>query len=89
MKVERNSRGRATIPKDLQMFQSTPEEPDFSALPGLSPRVSTHTTVARVTALWHLEGNATDPCVNPTGSLTLLLHLGRKKDVHVSTLDKA
>ena len=31
--VERNSRGRATIPKDPQMSQSTPEEPDFPALP--------------------------------------------------------
>ena len=55
----------------------------------LSPRVSVHTTVARVTALWHLEGKVTDPCVNPTGSLILLLQLGRKKDVHVSTRDEA
>ena len=32
---------------------------------------------------------ATDPYVNPTGSLTLLLQLERKADVHVSTRDEA
>ena len=32
-----NSRGPATIPKDPQMSQSTPEQPDFPALPRLSP----------------------------------------------------
>ena len=42
--------------EDLKMSQSTPDEPDLAALPRLSPRVSTQTTVARVTALWHLEG---------------------------------
>ena len=34
------------------MSQSIPEEPVFPALPRLSRRVSTHTTVARMTALW-------------------------------------
>ena len=43
------------------MTQSTPEEPDFPALPRLSHRVSTHTMVARVTALWHLEGKPQTP----------------------------
>ena len=50
-KVERNSRGHATIPKVPQMSQSTPEEPDFPMLPRISHLGSTHTTVARVTAL--------------------------------------
>ena len=50
-KVERNSRFHATIPKYPQNSQSTPEEPDFPALPQLSPRVSTHTMVTRVTML--------------------------------------
>ena len=36
-KVERNSRFHATIPKYPQNSQSTPEEPDFPALPLLSP----------------------------------------------------
>ena len=88
-----NSRGPATIPKDPQMSQSTPEQPDFPALPRLSRRVSTHTAVARVTALWESlvgkpRGKAADPCINTTGSLTLLLELGRKVDVHVPTRDK-
>ena len=47
--------------KDPQIYQSTPGEPDFPALPRVSPRVLTHTTVARVTALWHLEGKPKIP----------------------------
>ena len=52
------------------MSQSTREEPDFPSLPRLSGRGSTHTTVARVTALWESlvgkpRGKATDSCINP------------------------
>ena len=48
--------------KDPQMSQSTPEEADFHAVLRLSPRVSTHTMVARVTALWEsLEGKPQIP----------------------------
>ena len=43
--------GRSTIPRVPQMSQSIPGKPVFSALPRLSSRVSTHTTVARGTAL--------------------------------------
>ena len=44
--------GRATIPRVKQMSQSIPGKPVFSALRRLSSRGSTHTTVARGTALW-------------------------------------
>ena len=44
--------GRATIPRVPQMSQSIPGKPVFPALPGRSGRGSTHTTVARGTALW-------------------------------------
>ena len=44
--------GRATIPGVPQMSQSIPGKPVFPALPRLSSRGSTHTTVARGTALW-------------------------------------
>ena len=44
--------GRATIPRVPQMSQSISEEPVFPALPRLSSRGLTHTTVARGTALW-------------------------------------
>ena len=44
--------GRATIPRVSQMSQSIPGKPVFPALPQLSSRGSTHTTVARGTALW-------------------------------------
>ena len=44
--------GRATIPKDNQMSPSIPGKPVFPALPRLSSQGSTHTTVARGTALW-------------------------------------
>ena len=50
--------GRATIPRVPQLSQSTPGKRVFLALPRLSSRGSTHTTVARGTALWEsLVGN--------------------------------
>ena len=54
--------GRATIPRVPQMSQSIPGKPVFPALPRLSSRGSTHTTVARWTALWEsLVGKAQIP----------------------------
>ena len=44
--------GRSTIPRVPQISQSIPGKPVFPALPRLSSRGSTHTTVARGTALW-------------------------------------
>ena len=44
--------GRVTIPRVPQMSQSIPGNPVFLVLPRLSSRGSTHTTVARGTALW-------------------------------------
>ena len=44
--------GRATIPRVPQMSPSIPGRPFFPELPPLSSRGSTHTTVARGTALW-------------------------------------
>ena len=44
--------GRATIPRVPQMSQSIAGKPVFPELPRLSSRGSTHTTVARGTALW-------------------------------------
>ena len=44
--------GRATIPRVNQMSLSIPGKPVYPALPRLSNRGSTHTTVARGTALW-------------------------------------
>ena len=60
--------GPATIPRVPQISQSIPEEPVFPALPRLSCRESTHTTVARGTALSERlvgkpRGKATDPCI--------------------------
>ena len=44
--------GLATIPRVPQMSQSIPGKPVFPELSRLSSRGSTHTTVARGTALW-------------------------------------
>ena len=44
--------GRATIPRVPQISQSNPGKPVFPALTRRSSRGSTHTTVARGTALW-------------------------------------
>ena len=85
--------GCATIPRVPQMSQSIPGKPVFSALPRLSSRGSTHTTVARGTALWESlvgkpRGKATDPLIHAKGSMTLLLQLGRKAHVHAPTRDE-
>ena len=85
--------GRATIPRVPQMSQSIPGKPVFPALPRLSSRGSTHTTVARGTALWESlvgkpRGKATDPLIHTKGSATLLLQLGRKALVHAPTRDE-
>ena len=45
-------KGHATIPSVPQMSQSIPGKSVFPALPRRSSRGSTHTTVARGTALW-------------------------------------
>ena len=44
--------GRATIPRVPQISQSIPGKPVVPALPRISSRGSTHTKVARGTALW-------------------------------------
>ena len=44
--------GRATIPRIPQMSKSISGKPVFPAVPRLSSRGMTHTTVARWTAIW-------------------------------------
>ena len=85
--------GRATIPRVPQMSQSIPGKPVFPALPRLSSRISTHTTVARGTALWESlvgkpRGKAPDPLIHEKESVTLLLQLGRKAHMHAPTLEE-
>ena len=89
--------GSATIPRVPQISQSIPGKPVFPALPRLSRRGSTHTEVARGTALWESlmeillgkpRGKATDPLIHAKGSVTLLLQLGRKEHVHAPTRDE-
>ena len=89
--------GRATIPRVTQMSQSIPEKPVFPALPRLSIRASTHTTVALGQrcgkASWEglvgkPRGKATFPFTHAKGSATLLLQLGRKAHVHAPTRDE-
>ena len=88
--------GRANIPRVPQISQSIPGKPVFPALRRLSSRGSTHTTVARGTALWEsLVGKprgkasreAPDPLIHRKGSVTLLLQLGRKAHGHSPTRD--
>ena len=85
--------GRATIPRVPQMSQSIPGKTFLPALPRLSSRGLTHTTVARGTALWESlvgkpRGKAKDPLIHAKGSVTLLLQLGRKGHVHAPTRDE-
>ena len=83
--------GRATIHRLPQMSQSIPGKPVFRALPRLSSRGSSHTTVARGTALWEslvgkpsgkASAKATDPLIHAKGRATLLLRLGSKAQGH-------
>ena len=85
--------GRATIHRVPQKSQSIPGKPVFPALPLLSSRGSTHTTVARGTALWESlvgkpRGKATDPLIHAKGSATLLLQVARKAHMHAPTRDE-
>ena len=85
--------GRATIPRVPWISPSIPGKAVFPALPRLSSRGSTHTTVARGTALWEslvgkLRGKSTDPLIHAKGSVTLLLQLWRKAHVHAPTRDE-
>ena len=89
--------GRATIRRVPQMSQSIPGKPVFPPLPRLSSRGSTHTTVARGTALWESlveslvgkpRGKATDPLIHAEGSVALLLLLVRKANMHAPTRDE-
>ena len=85
--------GCATILRVPQMSQCIPGKPVFPALPRLSSRGSTHTTVARGTALWESlvgkpRGKATDPLIHAKGSVKLLLLLERKAHVHAPTRDE-
>ena len=85
------------MPRVPQMSQSIPGKTVFPALPRLSSRGSTHTTVARGTALLESlvgklvgkpRGKATYPLIHAYGSVTLLLQLGRKAHVHAPTRDE-
>ena len=85
--------GRATIPRVPHMSQSIQGKTVFTALLRLSSRGSTHTTVARGTALRESlvgkpRGKATDPLILSSGSMTLLIQLGRKAHVHAPTRDE-
>ena len=89
--------GRATIPRVPQISQSISGKPVFLALPRLSSQGSTHSTVARGTALWEdswesflgkPRGKDPYPLIHAKGSARLLLQLGRKAHVHAPTGDE-
>ena len=78
-------------PRSLSPLQGNP------AMPPLSSRGSTYTTVARGTALWESlveilvgkpRGKDPDPLIQAKRSMTLLLQLGRKSHVHAPTRDE-
>ena len=82
--------GLASIPRVPQMSQSITGKPVFPALPRHSCGGLTHTTVARGTPLLESlvgkpRGKATDPLIHANGSVTLLLQLVRKSQVHDPT----
>ena len=89
--------GRGNIPRVPHMSKSIPGKPVFPALPLLSSRGSTPTTVPMGQpcgkTFWESlqgkpQGKATDPLIHEKGSMTLLLQLGRKAQVHAPTRDE-
>ena len=96
-KKREDLQGRATIPRIPQMSRSTPGKPVFPALPRLSSRGSTHTTVARGTALWESlvgkpRGKASREShrsLDPReGKRDTSATLGRKAHVHAPSRDE-
>ena len=85
--------GHATIPRVPQMSQSIPGKPVFPALPRISNRGSRHTMVACGTALRESlvgkpRGKAKNLLILAKGSMTLLLQLARRANVHALTRDE-
>ena len=96
-----NLRGTPGVVPPFQktpMSQSTPNKPDSPALTGLSPRVSTQNTVARVTALWHLERKSQIPmstrqeachyCYSSRGKWTCMSPQETRPDSSVETTEE-
>ena len=84
MKVERNSRGRVTIPKDPDV----PMHTRYTKIPctdlTVTPRIDAKQDGRCDSPVAPLE-KATNPNVNTTGILTLLFQLERKAELHIST----
>ena len=89
--------GRATIPRDNQMYPSIPGKTvflhclDFQAEDRLTP--CWHVGQPCGKASWESlmgkpRGKATDPLIPAKGSVTLRLQLGRKAHVHAPTRDE-
>ena len=88
MKLERNSRGRATIPKNPDV----PTHSRYTCFPCTDSTVTLRIDSkhdGRCDSPVAPREKATDPSANPTGSLTLLFQLERKADFHVSISDEA
>ena len=89
--------GRATMPRVPQMSQSIPGKLFslhclyFQAEDRLTPRWHVGQPCGK--ASWESlvgkpRGKATDPLIHAKGSMTLLLQLGRKSDLHAPSRDK-
>ena len=93
----RGTPGLCSIPRVTQMSQSIPGKPVFPALPRLSSRGSTHTMVARGTALWEsLEGKPRGKASREShrsldireGKRDTAAKAGRKAHVHAPTREE-
>ena len=89
--------GRATTPRDNHMSPSIPGKPvflhclDFQAEDRLTPRWHVGQPCGKASwksLLGKPRGKATDPLLPAKGSVTVLLQLGRKANVHAPTRDE-
>ena len=88
LKIERNSRGHATITKEPHVSIHSRETwfpcNDSTVMPSINSKHD-----GRCDSPVAPREKAIDPYVNSTGSLALLLQLERKADLHVSIQDEA
>ena len=81
--------GLATIPRVPQMFSVHYKGTCFPCTAStFTPRIDLHHSGTCDSPVGKPRGKATDPLINPKGSVTLLLQLGRKAHVHAPTLDE-
>ena len=87
-KGERNSRVVPPFPESTRYLSPFRETCFPCTASTFKPRIDSHHGGTWDSPVGKPRGKATDPLIHSTGSVTLLLQLGRKAHVHAPTRDK-